>query len=62
MTSPNGLGLELSGDDLTTDALLRALPEFASEPIGRFRGQRLDAAVFDQTPLQILRPVATPHK
>ncbi len=48
MTSPNGLGLELSGDDLTTNALLGALPEFASEPIGRFRGQRLDATVFDQ--------------
>lgn len=48
MTSPNGLGLELSGDDLTTEALLRALPEFASEPIGRFRGQRLEAADFDQ--------------
>ena len=48
MTSPSGLGLELSGDDLTTDALLRALPEFASEPIGRFSGQRLEAADFDQ--------------
>jgi hypothetical protein len=48
MTSPNGLALELSGDDLTTEALLRALPEFASEPIRRFRGQRLEAADFDQ--------------
>lgn len=48
MTSPNGLGLDLSGDDLTTDALLRALPEFASEPIGRFSGQRLEAVDFDQ--------------
>lgn len=48
MSSPNGLALELSGDDLTTEALLRALPEFASEPIGRFRGQRLEAADFDQ--------------
>ena len=48
VTSPNGLVLELSGDNLTTEALLRALPEFASEPIGRFRGQRLDAADFDQ--------------
>jgi hypothetical protein len=48
ITSPNGLGLDLSGDDLTTEALLRALPEFASEPIGRFSGQRLEAVDFDQ--------------
>lgn len=46
LTSPNGL--KLSGDDLTTEALLRTLPEFASEPIARFRGQRLEAADFDQ--------------
>ena len=46
--SSNGLGLEINGDDLTTDALLRALPEFASESIGRFSGQRLEAADFDQ--------------
>jgi hypothetical protein len=48
MTSPDGLGLELNGDDLTTEALLRSLPEFASEPIARFSGQRLEAADFDQ--------------
>ncbi len=48
MTSDDALGLELSGDNQTTEALLRALPEFAAEPLTRFQGRRLEADDFDQ--------------
>lgn len=48
VSSANGLGLDLSGDNATTEALLRALPEFAAEPVERYRGQRLEAVDFDQ--------------
>lgn len=48
MTSSDALGLELSGDNQTTEALLRALPEFATEPLARFQGHRLEADDFDQ--------------
>ena len=48
MTSSDALGLELSGDNPTTEALLRALPEFATEPLARFHGHRLEADDFDQ--------------
>ena len=48
MTSPRGLELEISGDNRTTEALLRALPEFTAEPTIRFRGRRLEAEDFDQ--------------
>jgi len=43
-----GLGLDLSGDTQTTEALLGALPIFASESVGNFRGQRLEASDFHQ--------------
>lgn len=48
ITSNNGLGLELSGDNLTTEALLRALSEFSTMPTEQFRGQRLDDDFFNK--------------
>jgi len=48
MTSPRGLDLDIAGDNRTTEALLRALPELATECLSRFRGRRLEADDFDQ--------------
>lgn len=48
MTSRDALNLELSADNQTTEALLRALPEFAVEPFSQFQGRRLEASDFDQ--------------
>ena len=48
LTSRDALGLDIKGDNATTEALLRALPEFATEPLGRFSGRRLEADDFDQ--------------
>ena len=39
MTSDNALGLEMSGDNQTTEAFLRALPEFVAEPLTRYQGR-----------------------
>ena len=48
MTSPRGLELDIAGENRTTEALLRALPELATEPVSRFHGRRLEADDFDQ--------------
>lgn len=43
-----GCGLDLAGDTRTRDALLRALPLLASEPLAALRGRRLEADDFDR--------------
>lgn len=48
LTSDDGLGLELKGDKQTTEALLRALPDFATEPLSQYRGRRLEDNDFDK--------------
>lgn len=48
VSSDDALGLDLKGDNPTTDALLRALPEFATEPLSHYRGKRLEADDFDK--------------
>ncbi|MBK8767857.1 MAG: BREX-1 system phosphatase PglZ type B [Burkholderiaceae bacterium] len=48
MTSEAALGLDLSLDMRTREALMRALPVLATEPIAPLRGRRLDADDFDR--------------
>ncbi|MEW5880429.1 MAG: BREX-1 system phosphatase PglZ type B [Pseudomonadota bacterium] len=48
MTSEAGLGLDLSLDMRTREALMRALPVLATEPIAPLRGRRLDADDLDR--------------
>lgn len=48
MTSDAALGLDLSLDMRTREALMRALPVLATEPIAPLRGRRLDADDFDR--------------
>lgn len=48
LTSRDMLDLEIRGDNDTADALLRALPEFATEPLSRLKGRRLESDDFDQ--------------
>ena len=48
VTSSQGLGLEIRGDKETTQAMIRALPEFALKAVRSFHGQRLTATDFDQ--------------
>lgn len=48
LTSRDTLGLDIKGDNATTDAMVRALPEFATEALSRFSGRHLEADDFDQ--------------
>jgi hypothetical protein len=43
MSEHGGLGLDVAGDEETLTLLERTLPELAETPLGRLRGQRLDA-------------------
>lgn len=47
LTSADGCGLDLAQDAQTRQALLRALPLVAVEPLARLRGRRLEAGDFD---------------
>jgi len=46
--SEDGVGLDIAKDDRTRDAMLRALPLLASEPLAGLRGRRLEADDFDR--------------
>lgn len=46
LSSKDGLGLDLAGDQETTVALLRALPELLHAPLAGLRKRRLDAQHF----------------
>jgi len=48
MSSETALSLDLSLDMRTREALMRALPVLATEPIAPLRGRRLDAEDFDR--------------
>jgi hypothetical protein len=48
MSSPQALGLDLSRDQATLGALLRALREVAETPLTHLRGRRLEADDFDR--------------
>lgn len=48
LTSGDMLDLEIRGDNDTADALIRALPEFAAEPLSRLSGRRLESDDFDR--------------
>ena len=49
LTSDDALALDIAGDDnRTRDAMLRALPLLAQEPVAGLRGRRLEADDFDR--------------
>ncbi len=48
LTSDDALALDIAGDDRTRDAMMRALPLLAQEPIAGLRGRRLEADDFDR--------------
>ena len=48
LTSDSALGLDMALDARAREALMRALPALASEPIAQLRGHRLDADDFDR--------------
>lgn len=48
LTSDDALALDIARDDRTRDAMLRALPLLAQEPIAGLRGRRLEADDFDR--------------
>ena len=48
LTSRKTLGLDVSGDRATAEALLRALPEVALAPVAQLEGRRLEAEDFDR--------------
>lgn len=48
LTSDLGLGLDIAGDMRTREAMLRALPLLAVEPLTTLRGRRLEADDFDR--------------
>lgn len=48
LTSDDALALDIARDSRTRDAMLRALPLLAQEPIAGLRGRRLDADDFDR--------------
>lgn len=48
LTSEDGLGLDVSHDARTQEAILRALPQLAKEPLDHLRGHRLEAEDFDR--------------
>jgi hypothetical protein len=48
LTSDSALGLDMALDARTREALMRALPALATEPLAPLRGRRLDADDFDR--------------
>ena len=48
LTSDDALALDIAHDDRTRDAMMRALPLLAQEPIAGLRGRRLEADDFDR--------------
>ena len=48
LTSDDALGLDVARDVRTHDAMLRALPLLATEPLAGLRGRRLEADDFDR--------------
>jgi hypothetical protein len=48
LTSESGCGLDIALDIRTQDAMLRALPLLATEPLASLRGRRLEADDFDR--------------
>ncbi len=48
VTSEDGVGLDIAKDNRTRDAMLRALPLLAVEPLGPLRSRRLEADDFDR--------------
>ena len=48
LTSNDALGLDVAGDARTHEAMLRALPLLAAEPLAGMGGRRLDADDFDR--------------
>jgi hypothetical protein len=48
LTSDDGVGLDISLDSRTREAMVRALGVLASEPLASLRGRRLDAEDFDR--------------
>lgn len=48
LTSEHGLGLDVALDNATREAVARALPVLATEPVANLRGHRLDAEDFDR--------------
>jgi hypothetical protein len=48
ISSEDGVGLDVALDHRTREAMMRALPVLATEPIAPLRGRRLDADDFDR--------------
>lgn len=48
LSSEDGVGLDIALDNRTREAMLRALPVLASEPLVGIKGHRLDADDFDR--------------
>lgn len=48
ISSEDGVGLDIAVDHRTGEAIMRALPVLATEPIAPLRGRRLDADEFDR--------------
>lgn len=48
LTSEDGLGLDVAHDARTQEAMMRALPQLAKEPLEHLRGHRLEAEDFDR--------------
>jgi hypothetical protein len=48
LSSEDGLGLDIALDIRTREAVMRALPVLATEPLAPLRGRRLDADDFDR--------------
>lgn len=48
LISEDGLGLDVAHDARTQEAILRALPQLAKEPLDRLRGHRLEVEDFDR--------------
>jgi hypothetical protein len=48
ISSEDGVGLDIALDHRTREAMMRALPVLATEPIAQLRGRRLDADDFDR--------------
>ena len=48
LSSESGCGLDIAQDARTREAMLRALPSLAGEPLPTLRGRRLDAEDFDR--------------
>ena len=48
LSSEDGIGLDVALDNRTREAIVRALPVLATEPLASLRGHRLDAEDFDR--------------